>query len=87
MCSTTECLRRFSGHQCDSLTLTRLVSFKLADGIVYNIHLHAGRVLNRFSKDVGFLDKLLPFVLCDDILVRSKHTRPIVAIIYVLAMS
>ena len=29
-----------------------------------------GRVLNRFSKDVGFLDKLLPFVFCEYMLVR-----------------
>ena len=30
----------------------------------------AGRVLNRFSKDVGFLDKLLPFIFCEYTLVR-----------------
>ena len=28
-----------------------------------------GRILNRFSKDVGFLDDLLPYIFCEFILV------------------
>ena len=31
-----------------------------------------GRVLNRFSKDVGFLDDLLPYVYCEYLLVGWK---------------
>ena len=34
----------------------------------------AGRVLNRFSKDVGFLDDLLPFTFCEYLLV-SRNTQ------------
>ena len=30
-----------------------------------------GRVLNRFSKDVGFLDDLLPFQFCEYMLVSG----------------
>ena len=32
----------------------------------------AGRILNRFSKDVGFLDDLLPYIFCEFILVRNN---------------
>ena len=31
--------------------------------------MYVGRVLNRFSKDIGFLDDLLPFIFCDFVLV------------------
>jgi len=30
---------------------------------------NSGRILNRFSKDVGFLDDLLPYLFCEFILV------------------
>ena len=30
---------------------------------------YVGRILNRFSKDVGFLDDLLPYVFCEYLLV------------------
>ena len=30
---------------------------------------HIGRVLNRFSKDVGFMDDLLPYIFCEFALV------------------
>ena len=33
--------------------------------------LNLGRVLNRFSKDVGFLDDLMPYVFCEFILVSK----------------
>ena len=34
-----------------------------------------GRVLNRFSKDIGFLDDLLPFTFVQYLVVRSKITN------------
>jgi hypothetical protein len=34
-----------------------------------------GRVLNRFSKDVGFLDDLLPQSFLEYLIVRSACTR------------
>ena len=34
-----------------------------------------GRVLNRFSKDVGFLDDLLPFQFCEYMLVSETNTH------------
>ena len=33
---------------------------------------HVGRVLNRFAKDVGFLDDLLPFIFCEYFLVSCS---------------
>ena len=30
-----------------------------------------GRILNRFSKDVGFLDDVLPYFFCEFIIVSS----------------
>ena len=36
---------------------------------ILNFHLLTGRILNRFSKDVGFLDDLLPYIFCEFILV------------------
>ncbi len=40
--------------------------------VVVNILLLlAGRILNRFSKDVGFLDDLLPYFFCEFVLVSS----------------
>ena len=38
--------------------------------LILEVQCIIGRVLNRFSKDVGFLDKLLPFVFCEYMLVR-----------------
>ena len=35
----------------------------------------AGRVLNRFAKDVGFLDDLLPFTFCDCLLVSVQPLK------------
>ena len=35
----------------------------------------AGRVLNRFAKDVGFLDDLLPFTFCEYLLVSVSQQR------------
>ena len=32
---------------------------------------HTGRILNRFSKDIGFLDDLLPYIFCEYLLVTS----------------
>ena len=32
---------------------------------------YAGRILNRFSKDIGFLDDLLPYIFCEYILVST----------------
>ena len=69
--SMTECLPQYSEHQWDSLTQTQLVPFftKFALGAVflrpYTFCILAGRVLNRFAKDVGFLDDLLPFIFCE----------------------
>ena len=34
-----------------------------------------GRVLNRFSKDTGFMDDLLPFSFCEFMQVRGKGTK------------
>ena len=31
-----------------------------------------GRVLNRFSKDIGFLDDLLPYISCEYLFVSPK---------------
>ena len=30
---------------------------------------HTGRILNRFSKDIGFLDDFLPYIFCEYLLV------------------
>ena len=38
-----------------------------------NCTVQLGRVLNRFSKDVGFLDALLPVTLMDCITVSHKE--------------
>ena len=35
----------------------------------------AGRVLNRFAKDVGFLDDLLPYVFCEYLLVSVQPAK------------
>ena len=32
---------------------------------------YTGRILNRFSKDIGFLDDLLPYIFCEYILVST----------------
>ena len=43
-----------------------------------------GRILNRFSKDVGFLDDLLPYHFCEFILVSTFQQysgRPLVSLI------
>ena len=42
---------------------------------LFNLHgicLCAGRVLNRFSKDVGFLDDLLPYIYTEFVLVCAQ---------------
>jgi len=36
----------------------------------------AGRVLNRFAKDVGFLDDLLPSIFCEYLLVSVQNWLP-----------
>ena len=35
---------------------------------------YIGRILNRFSKDIGFLDDLLPYVFCEFLLVIDDST-------------
>ena len=39
------------------------------------VFLHVGRVLNRFSKDVGFLDDVLPFIFCEYLLVSVSYDQ------------
>ena len=41
--------------------------------------LTTGRVLNRFSKDIGFLDDLLPYVFCEYLLVNPIAHNTITA--------
>ena len=56
------------------MTLTQLVSglvLKLLGDML--VFLHVGRVLNRFSKDVGFLDDVLPFIFCEYLLVSVSY--------------
>ena len=36
----------------------------------------AGRVLNRFAKDIGFLDDLLPSIFCEYLLVSVQNWLP-----------
>ena len=31
-----------------------------------------GRVLNRFSKDVGFIDDVLPYIFCEYLVVSCR---------------
>ena len=41
-----------------------------------------GRILNRFSKDVGFLDDLLPYIFCEFLLVNFIMTDQFIADAY-----
>ena len=42
----------------------------ITDPPLLSLSLTTGRVLNRFSKDIGFLDDLLPYVFCEYLLVN-----------------
>ena len=33
------------------------------------VYFSSGRVLNRFSKDIGFMDDILPYVFCEYLIV------------------
>ena len=69
---TTVCLDRYSVPLYVSLTLTPSVSYQLTAACSVMVCWYsAGRVLNRFSKDIGFLDDLLPFSFVQYIVVSS----------------
>ena len=55
----------------ESWSMPSSLHFKLSDSHgLLSLSLTIGRVLNRFSKDIGFLDDLLPYVFCEYLLVN-----------------
>lgn len=78
--STITCLTQYWELNSVFLTTIRWVSYfgccskkKKNKNIFKNSLYNAGRILNRFSKDVGFLDDLLPFNFCEFLLVSIAH--------------
>lgn len=47
---------------CDCITEKPLISCNLFSFVVF---ISLGRILNRFSKDIGYLDSLLPWTFVD----------------------
>ena len=52
----------------------------ITDPPLLSLSLTTGRVLNRFSKDIGFLDDLLPYVFCEYLLVNPIAHSSITAL-------
>ena len=51
-------------------------------GIVPVISTLAGRVLNRFSKDIGFLDDLLPHTFLEYLFVSIQCSKHVLVVVY-----
>ena len=68
----TTCLIQFCVQEYYSSIKIQLVRTHLFDSEYVCIAQLPGKILNRFSKDIGFLDDLLPYTFCEFILVSHN---------------
>ena len=81
---TIGCLHLYSVLPYGSLTLILSVGYPFTAVLLSDYHdlYRLGRVLNRFSKDVGFLDDLLPFIFVQYTVVRPIYTLYVYTVLY-----